>query len=90
MSYFIELTQRNTRGITVNTDHIATFCTKVGGDVYSGNELVAHKGEMVTEIMLAGPLPGLAFIEVTESYEEVVNLLRPEEVQWDGEESHQP
>jgi hypothetical protein len=74
---FIELTLRGSGGITVNTAHIATFRTGIGGDLYRGNELVAHKGEVVTEIMLGGGvLPALAHIEVTEPYEKVRSLLR--------------
>jgi hypothetical protein len=72
---FIELTLRTAEPITLNTDHIATFRAKIGGDVYNGNELVAHKGKEVTEVQLAGPLPAHAFIEVTEPYDEVRRLI---------------
>jgi hypothetical protein len=72
---FIELTRRSGSGVTVNTDHIATFATTIGNDAYQGSELVGHKGDVVTEIMLVGQVPGLAFIQVTESYEEVRRLM---------------
>lgn len=69
---FIELTRRDTTGVTVNTDHIATFATVIGGDAYVGNDLVGHKGDVVTEITLGGaPVPSMSRIQVTESYDEV-------------------
>lgn len=73
---FIELTRRDSSGVTVNTDHIATFRTAIGGNQYRGSEVVAKAGEVVTEIMLAGLLPGMAYIQVTESYEEVSRLVK--------------
>lgn len=59
---FIELTERDTRGVTVNTAHILTISTEV------------FNGEACTSISLAGGsqyAPGRVL--VTESYAEVVS-----------------
>lgn len=72
MSYFIELTRPSGERVTFNTDHIATFHSKVAGARYEGDPA----GRVVTEIMLgSGILPAFAHISVIESYEEVGGLI---------------
>lgn len=73
MSYFIELTRPSGEGVTINTDHIATFRTGISA-----------AGAVVTEIMLGGGvLPAFAHIAVAESYEEVARLLPANQVSWE-------
>ena len=62
---FIELTERDTRGVTVNTAHILTISTEVVND------------EVCTSISLAAGSPyAPARVLVTESYDEVLGKVR--------------
>lgn len=78
MSNFIELTRcgSEARGVTVNADHILTFSTEIETDTFRDVSMRPQKGEVYTEITLAGGSPHApAKVMVAESYEEVRRLI---------------
>lgn len=74
---FIEVTRRGTGAkVTVNVDHILTVSTRVGRDMYQGNDKVAGAGELYTEITLAGgSVNAPAQVMATEPYQDLRRAL---------------
>lgn len=62
MAHFVELTQENGAGITVNVDHVATYAP-LGGD--------SMRGTAITFSFAAGDKMSARVIRVTEPYGEV-------------------
>jgi hypothetical protein len=75
---FIELTKCGTegKGITINAAHILTFSTEVEKDTWTDGSGRPNKGDVYTDITLAGGSQyAPSRVMVTESYEEVRRLL---------------
>lgn len=75
---FIELTKCGTegKGVTINTAHILTISTEVEKDTYPAGSGRPNKGEVYTDITLAGGSQyAPSRVMVTESYEEIRRLL---------------